>query len=81
MLSIHMVTRTITITDTAYKLLASHKYQGDSFSDVIVKTLGGSSLLEIVGIFSPEEAEDLRARVKERRKAMRRRVEDVARRV
>lgn len=74
-----MPTRTITITEDAYRHLFSRKQPGDSFSDVINKTMGGSSLLDIAGILTKQEAEELREHIKERRKAQRSRMERIAR--
>jgi len=72
-----MATKTLTITEEAYNLLSARKESGDSFSDVIIKSFSGSSLLDIVGLFSDKEADALEMHVKDRRKAIRNRLDKV----
>lgn len=76
-----MATKTLTITEDAYERLAIHKEKNDSFSDVIVKHFPKHSLSELIGILTHKEAEELRAHIKERRKASRERVDRIAKRL
>ncbi|MBI2134153.1 antitoxin VapB family protein [Candidatus Woesearchaeota archaeon] len=73
-----MPTRSITITDEAYQRLASFKENKESFSDVINKLTRKSSLMELAGILSPKEANELEDNIKEIRKSIRKRVDETA---
>ncbi len=55
-----MSVKTITITEEAYRKLAREKRPGESFTDVINRVLGGTSALDLVGIFSDVPIERLR---------------------
>ncbi|MBT3465185.1 hypothetical protein HOD20_05615 [archaeon] len=50
-----MATKTITITEDAYEILKNLKTNKDSFSDVIKKNLGKSSLKEIYGLLKDSD--------------------------
>ncbi len=76
-----MSVKTITITEDAYTRLAAMKTPGESFSDVIKRVAGKSSLLELVGILKKNEAAALRKAVKETRAEIEKRVERTARRL
>ncbi|MBI4140660.1 antitoxin VapB family protein [Candidatus Woesearchaeota archaeon] len=69
-----MATKTITITEEAYGLLASRKDTEDSFSDAIKKHFKKESLLSLVGTLTSQEAKELRIHVAERRNASRQRI-------
>lgn len=70
-----MPTRTISITEEAYERLRVMKEKNESFTDVINRMTGKRSLLELAGILSEEEGEKLERHIKERRKAMRERMD------
>ncbi len=76
-----MSTKTLTITQDAYDRLVNVKGKNESFSDVIVKHFPKHSLMELVGIFTHKETEELRRHIKERRKASRERVDRIAKRL
>ncbi|MBI2127322.1 MAG: antitoxin VapB family protein [Thaumarchaeota archaeon] len=76
-----MATKCITITTGAYEKLAALKESRESFSDVINRVAGRSSLLELVGILSHKEADELKGHVKDLRKRFRKRVERTAARI
>ena len=69
-----MSTKTITITEEAYELLASRKETSDSFSDAIKKHFKKESLLSLIGVLTSKEANDLRKDITERRAAFRQRL-------
>ena len=62
-----MASKTITISEDAYERLKSLKEEDESFSDVINKITRERSLLEIAGILSEDEADELEEIIKERR--------------
>ena len=62
-----MASKTITISEDAYERLKSLKEEDESFSDVINKLTRDRSLLEIAGILSEDEADELEENIKERR--------------
>ncbi|MBI1935857.1 antitoxin VapB family protein [Candidatus Woesearchaeota archaeon] len=68
-----MATKTISITEEAYERLKAKKENNESFTDVINRVIGKRSLLELAGILSEEEADQLEKHIKERRAASRRR--------
>ena len=68
-----MATKTISITEEAYERLKMRKENNESFTDVINKITGRRSLLELAGILSNEDADNLEKHIKERRAASRRR--------
>jgi predicted CopG family antitoxin len=62
-----MATKTLTITEDAYHLLASRKSDEESFSEVIKKHFRKESLVVLAGILRPEEATELRRHIEQRR--------------
>jgi predicted CopG family antitoxin len=62
----HM-SKSIRLSEEAYERLAAHKREDETFSDVVLRLAGERSLLEIAGILSDEEADELRDAVEERR--------------
>ena len=76
-----MATKSITITNEAYERLAALKEHKDSFSDVINKITKKSSILELVGLLSSNEAEKLRESVKETRMRLRNKIEETVKRL
>ena len=63
-----MVTKTITVTEDAYDVLASHKQSSESFSQEIKRLLvRKSSILDLAGVWrdvSEKEAADMKATIK-----------------
>ncbi len=63
-----MVTKTLTITEEAYRMLASGKLRDESFSEEIKRvfsTRKKKSLADLFGILSNKEAERMRTGLKE----------------
>ena len=54
-----MATKTISITEEAYKRLASLRKENESFSEIINKVTGKARLRELHGILSGEAGEIL----------------------
>lgn len=59
-----MAVKTITVTEEAYRKLASLKRPGESFTDVINRVLGGPSVLKLAGILTPEAGDRLKKEVR-----------------
>lgn len=76
-----MATKTLTITEDAYERLAAVKDESESFSEVIVRYFPKHSLMEIAGILSPEEAENLRRNITESRTRSRERMQRITNRL
>lgn len=58
--------RTIRLTENAYQRLKSCKQEGESFSDTVERIAGERSLLDLVGILSDEETEEMREAIQDR---------------
>jgi len=73
-----MSVKTITITEDAYNRLAARKTPGESFTDAVLRLTGGHSLLELAGILSKKEAEEVERAIKTSRKEMDARAERIS---
>ncbi len=73
----HM-SKSIRLSEDAYERLAAHKRDDETFSEVVLRLAGERSLLEIAGVLSDEEADELRAAVSKRRKGRTEELEGVA---
>jgi predicted CopG family antitoxin len=76
-----MATKTLTITEDAYERLSSFKEGKESFSEVITKLTKRHSLVDLVGILTPNENLELKSHIAKTRKRWRKSVEKTARRV
>lgn len=66
-----MATKTITITEAAYKRLARLKSRHESFSDIITRITGSSRLKELQGLLSSESGAVLEDKITANRHAHR----------
>jgi len=73
----HM-SKSIRLSEEAYDRLAAHKREDETFSDVVMRLAGERSLLELAGLLSDEEADELRSAVEERRERRRGELDGVA---
>lgn len=62
-----MATKNISISEEAYKRLASLKRPNESFSVAITRLTGKRSLMDIFGVLSKEEALRLESNIRELR--------------
>ena len=76
-----MATKTITITEKAYSLLAAEKSDKESFSDIITHHFAKHSFSDLAGILTHKEAEELRSHIKASRAASRKRLDRIAKRL
>lgn len=68
-----MATKTITIMEDAYKLMAMEKMPNESFSDLVRRKFRNADLLQFAGAWkdmSDEQAEELKASVRAVRENM-----------
>lgn len=57
--------RNVRLTEDAYQRLKSRKQTGESFSDTVERIAGERSLLDLAGILSDAEAEEMREAIRE----------------
>ena len=63
-----MATKTITIMEDAYELLARAKHPDESFSDAIRRVVGKEEdIMDCFGVWSDETAEFVKSSIKESR--------------
>lgn len=67
--------RNIRLTEDAYQRLKDRKQPGESFSDTVERIAGERSLLELAGLVSDEEAEEMREAIREREERSRERLD------
>ncbi|WP_135303804.1 antitoxin VapB family protein [Haloarcula amylovorans] len=72
------MSKSIRLSEDAYERLAAHKREDETFSEVVLRLAGERSLLELAGILSDEEADELRDAVAERRTRRGEELEDIA---
>ena len=65
-----MGTKTIRLDEDVYEKLRARKRDDETFSEAVDRLVGGSSLLELAGILSEGEAEELADGVEEFRSSL-----------
>jgi len=70
-----MGSKTVRLDDDVYERLRAHKRDDETFSEAVDRLLGEQSLLDLVGIYSEEDVEQVESALaeKERRDAETRR--------
>jgi len=80
-----MATKTISITEEAYKRLFNLRRGKESFSEIIVRVTGRVNLKDFFGILSKEAGEELEKNIMESRQRHRiqreKRIEDISRKL
>lgn len=71
--------KTIALSESAYRKLKARKREDESFSDVVDRMAGERSLLELAGTVSQEDSEEFRAAINEARESMDRSAEETHR--
>lgn len=67
--------RNIRLSEEAYQRLKRRKQPGESFSDTVNRIAGERSLLELAGILSDAEAEDMREAIQDQEDRSRKRLD------
>jgi predicted CopG family antitoxin len=49
----------VRLNDEVYERLAAHKRDDETYSEAIDRLLGGGSLLDLVGIYSEDEVDEI----------------------
>ena len=65
-----MATKTLTITEEAYRKLKMRKRKNESFSDVINRVMPYTDWSDFIGILSRNSAEKLKKSIEESRKEL-----------
>ncbi|MCX2819085.1 antitoxin VapB family protein [Haladaptatus sp. F3-133] len=64
-----MGTKTVRLDEDVYERVRSRKRDDETFSEAIDRLTGGSSLLDLEGTLSDEEADEVREAIEESREA------------
>ena len=72
-----MATKTISITEDAYERLRTNKMENESFTDVINRITNKRSIMELAGILTNKEADELKKNISEIRAASKARMEKI----
>jgi predicted CopG family antitoxin len=66
-----MGTKVISISERVYTKLDAERLEGESFDDAITRLTEKKSLMNLVGFFKKEDAEEMRTVIKEMREKSR----------
>lgn len=66
-----MGTKILSISQRLYTKLDAERWEGESFDDVITRLTEKKSLMNLVGFFKKEDAEEMRTVIKEMREKSR----------
>ena len=75
------MTKNISISEEAYERFAALKGPNESFTEVVKRITGKRSILELAGVLTEKEGNEVRGEIMELRKAGSWRVDESARRV
>lgn len=67
---IQMGTKTIRLDEDVYEKLRARKREDETFSEAVDRLIGGSSLLELAGILSDDEGDELEDAIEEFRSSL-----------
>lgn len=76
-----MATKTISLDEDSYNRLKSLKEGDESFSDVVKKVTSERSLMDIAGILSDEEADELRENIEKSREKAAERSKEISEKI
>jgi len=76
-----MGTKNISISEEAYERLAALKRPNESFTEVVNRLTKKRSILELAGVITEKEGDDIRGEIVELRRSSSRRVKASAERV
>lgn len=65
-----MGTKTIRLEEDVYEKIRARKREDETFSEAVDRLVGGASLLELAGLLSEEDAEDVSDAVEEFRSTL-----------
>lgn len=75
-----MGSKTVRLDDEVYERLAAHKRDDETYSEAVDRLLGGGSLLDLAGIYSEDDVNEIEAALAEKEEDDRRsRREDLER--
>jgi predicted CopG family antitoxin len=72
------MSKSIRLSDEAYERLAAHKREDETFSDVVLRLAGERSLLELAGMLTEEQADEIETAIEERRERRRDQLDEMA---
>lgn len=75
-----MGTKTIRLDDDVYERLAAHKRDDETYSEVVDRLLGGGSLLDLTGIYTKADVDEIEEALAEKEERDRRRRRDAVER-
>lgn len=63
------MTKSVRLDDDVYEIVKAHKEEDETFSEAIERLVGRPPLLDLAGILSDEEADELREAIERSREA------------
>jgi len=72
-----MSTRNVRLDEDVYERIKSEKRPDETFSETVERLIGGSSLLDLAGILSDDEADEFRRAIDESHEAGTREIDEL----
>ena len=72
-----MSTRNVRLDEDVYERIKSEKRPDETFSEAVERLIGGSSLLDLAGILSDDEADEFRRAIDESHEAGTREIDEL----